>query len=320
MATLQRLPPRGHVRVTGLVSGLLAASLLLLGCDGEPDADPQTDGLLIVSGELGAVELVVRDSHDPAGRVVELPDPATSWISAGRANVLMTTLIDGRTFVSDPLDEKADPGWRSVEAVGVDDRPVEGPLYFGTWDPAGGAFAMLGSDFGEGSGLRIVVVDPALEGASVATFPDTTAAAAAPAWVDDDRVAVVVVTADGSSTLVVDTATGDAAPGPADVTLVATSADALMTALWRGDGPVEVLATDAFLAGDPATIRLDPPDGARRPGAFALDEAGARLAIVWLDESDAPLTVAVHERARDWSRTAQIGLDGAAVATVAWLR
>jgi hypothetical protein len=320
MATLQRPPLRGHGRVTGLVSGILAASLLLVSCDGEPDASPQTGGLLIVSGELGAVELVVRDSHDPTGRVVELPDPATSWVSAGRANVLMTTLIDGRTFVSDPLDDDVDPGWRPVEAVGVDDRPVEGPLYFGAWDPAGGAFVLLGSDFGEGSGLRIVVVDPALEGASEAAFPDTTAAAAAPTWVDDDRVAVVVASAGGPSTLLVDTATGDAAPGPTDVTLVATSADALMTAVWRGDGPVEVLATEAWLTGDPATIRLDPPDGASRPGGFALDATGSRLAIVWLDASDAPLAVAVHERARDWSQTTRIGLDGAAVALVAWLR
>jgi hypothetical protein len=222
--------------------------------------------------------------------------------------------------VSDPLDDDADPGWRPVEADGVDDRPIEGPLYFGAWDPPGGSFVLLGSDFGEGGGLRIVVVDPALEGASEAAFPDTSAAAAAPAWVDDDRVAVVVASAGGPSTLLVDTATGDAVPGPADVALVATSSDALMTALWSGDGPVEVLTTEAWLSGDRATIRLDPPDGASRPGGFALDGTGSRLAITWLDRSDAPLAVTVHERARDWTQTARIGLDGAAVAMVAWLR
>ena len=311
----RRSPPAPLLFAFGLaVAGLLAA------CDEDPEVAADTRGLLILSGEVGRVELTVRDEADPTGREIDLPDPATSWVTAGRANVLVATLTDGRTFVSDRLTGDEDPDWREVVALGVDEEPVDGPLYFGTWDPPGGAFALIGSDFGDGSGLRVVVVDPALEGGSEATFAGTTAAAAPPAWVDDDRVAVAVTTDDGPGTLIVDTASASSIPGPAGVVSIATSSDATMTAIWRGDGPVEVLATEAWLAGDSATIRLEPPAGATRPAALALDGTGSRLAIVWLEADGAPLAVAVHERTRDWAETTSIDLGSDAAATVAWLR
>ena len=320
MAHLDRLHRRGPGRTTSLLAVVLAVGAILVACDADGEQDARLDGLLVMSGDVGAVRLTVRHDARARSRRVDLPDPATSWISAGRANVLMATLIDGRTFVSDPVGERGQPGWRPVEPVGVDDLPIDGPLYFGAWDPPGGAYALLASDFSEDGGLRVVVVDPALEGASEAIVAGHTALPVPPAWIDDDRVAVVVAGAGGPATVVVDTTSGDASSGPDGVALLATSADASMAAIWRGSGPVEVLATEDWLDGESATIRIDPPRGTSRPGVFALDGTGSRIAIVWLDDAGAPLEITVHEADRNWASATALDVGAVGAASVAWLR
>ena len=100
---------------------------------------------------------------------------------------------------------------------------------------------------------------------------------APPAWVGDERVLVVTGTDDALTSSVIDTASGDAVPGPGGARLVATSGDARIVAVARpgrdgGDRP-----RDLGLAGRAAARRsatIDPPDGALAVTSLALDMRG----------------------------------------------
>ena len=311
----RRRPPGGAAVLVALA--LVAAALA--GCAEERDDASLTRGLLILSGDVGDVSLTVREGPATRGRAIALPDPATSWVSAGRTNVLLATLVDGRTFVSSSLGAD-EPAWRLVESVTIDDVPPEPPLYYGAWDPPGGAYAQLGADFAAGTDLRVVVTDPALEGSTVAPLEGARPVPAPPAWIDDDRVVVVTATIDTNGTVIVDTTSGDATAGPPGPRLVATSADATRVAVWHGGrSPIEVLATDAWLDGQTASIRIDPPEVGWAPAVLALDGPGDRLAVAWTDEG-APAGVTVYAAVREWAAIASLDLADVEAASVAWLR
>jgi hypothetical protein len=303
-----------------LAAAILALTVVAVaaGCEQPAEDAAMTDGLLVLSGDVGSVTLRVREGG--RGRRIELPDPATSWVAAGRANVLLATLVDGRTYVSGPLGDE-DLEWRLVEPVTLTDLPPQPPLFFGTWDPPGAAYAQLGADFSDGGGMRAVVVDPALEQAVEVAVEDGQAAPAPAAWIDDDRVVIVAAAGDDGEAVIVDSATQETQSGPGGVRLVATSADASTAAVWRGSGePVEIQSTESWLAEQPASIRIDVPDGAAGPAVMALDAEGERLAVVWSDGGGTPLGIAVYAASSNWGRVASLELGEAAAATVAWLR
>ena len=236
---------------------LLALTVVagLAGCEQEREDETLTDGLLVLSGDVGSVRLTVREDDGARSRGIELPDSGTSWVSAGRTNVLLATLVDGRTYVSDPLGED-DPTWRLVEPVTLTDQPPEPPLFYGTWDPPGGAYAQLGADFSEGGGMRAVVVDPGLDQAVEVPMNESRPVAAPAAWIDDDRLVLISATSEGTEAVIVDSASQGYEPGPSGVQLVATSADAATAAVWRGPGqPVEIQSTTSWLAEEPAGVR-----------------------------------------------------------------
>ena len=236
---------------------LLAVTVVavLAGCEQEREDTTLTDGLLVLSGDVGSVRLTVREDDGERSRGIELPDSGTSWVSAGRTNVLLATLVDGRTYVSDPLGED-DPTWRLVEPVTLTDQPPEPPLFYGTWDPPGGAYAQLGADFSEGGGMRAVVVDPGLDQAVEVPMNQSRPVAAPPAWIDDDRLVLISATSEGTEAVIVDSASQGYEPGPSGVQLVATSADAATAAVWRGPGQsVEIQSTTSWLADEPAGVR-----------------------------------------------------------------
>jgi hypothetical protein len=305
-----------------LLAALLALTVAagLSACEQEREDETLTDGLLVLSGDVGSVRLTVREDDGARSRGIELPDSGTSWVSAGRTNVLLATLVDGRTYVSDPLGED-DPTWRLVEPVTLTDQPPEPPLFFGTWDPPGGAYAQLGADFSEGGGMRAVIVEPGLDQAVEVPMNESRPVAAPPAWIDDDRLVLISATSEGTEAVIVDSASQGSEPGPTGVQLVSTSADAATAAVWRGPGqPVAIQSTTSWLAGEPADVRIDPPDGAAMPMVLALDADGERLAVVWGDEEGTPTGITVHAAAQEWARVATLELGEANAATVAWLR
>jgi len=310
---------RRHRRLAIAALAALVVGVGPIGCAPDGPTDPgAATGLVILTGQVGDTSLTVRDGEHPDGRPVPLPDKATAWVSVGRGNVLLATLIDGRLEVSAPL-RADDPAWTTVKPTTVEDVPPDGPLYFGSWDPDGGVFVVLGGDLSAADGLRLVVVDPNLGGA--AQFPvGTRTRPVPPAWIDRDRVAVATGTGETPTMTILDTATGFTREGPTGIRLLATSADAGVAATWTGAGSIGIQPIGAWLSGGTASNRIDPPEGTARPISMALDETGARLAVAWADADGAPSRVTIHTESADWARVATVAISSSRTAVVAWLR
>ena len=107
----------------------LTVGVGLSGCEQESEDTTLSNGLLVLSGDVGSVRLTVREDDGARSRGIDLPDAATSWVSAGRTNVLLAVLVDGRTYVSDLGED--DPTWRLVEPVTLTDLPPEPPCSTG---------------------------------------------------------------------------------------------------------------------------------------------------------------------------------------------
>jgi hypothetical protein len=317
MSTTSRA--RRSARRTAVGAAILSLALVASACDQAEVTDANaTHGLLILAGDVRESNLTVRDTADPDGRDVVLPGP-TAWIAVGRANVLAANLVDGTLHVSGTLRGSSDLEWRPVSGTTVTGDPPDGPLYFATWDPDGGAFAVLAARFSDGDGLRAVVVDPGLDQA--AEFPlDAVPVVGPPAWIDGDRLVVVTGEDRRRVATILDVTTGETSIGPAGVRLLAVSADTTTVAVWSGDGPIAVHDTEAWLAEDGPTTSIAAPNGVVGPAAIALDRNGGRLAIVWADRDGLPASVTIHVSARGWARAATIPLRGVRAAMVAWLR
>jgi hypothetical protein len=118
---------RGVQSIVAALTALVLVAGASAGCERQKDDGTLANGLLILSGEIGGMKLRVLEEGDPGGRAIALPDSTTTWVAAGRTNVLVAVLVDGRTFVSGPLGDE-DPDWRLVEAVTTADVPPEPPL------------------------------------------------------------------------------------------------------------------------------------------------------------------------------------------------
>ena len=302
-----------------------ALAVLLLGisaaaCSLAPTtSDADLGGLLVLAGKTGDAELRAwEDGAAPADdRTVTTPKDV-AWVAAGLADVLVADLASGALRLSDPIDPAEEPGWKKVRADGADGDPADGPFYFPTWDPEGGRFGALAGDLdGE---PRLTLVDPSA-GSAFDIEIGRPVAAAPPAWVGDDLVAVAVGDADAPASVLIDTTTGDVTRGPDGGRLFATSADGRTIAVVGEDGDtVTIRSTAGWLAGDGSSVgSIDAPAGALAPTAIALDADGTRLAIAWLDDGGS-INVAIHDRSVAWRRVATVDVGPAAGAVVAWLR
>jgi hypothetical protein len=308
-------------------------ALTLMACAPAADDDESAaEGLLILAAadDQGAVlELATTAGTDGGGlalRRVSLPDPAAAWISAGRASVLATTLLDGTVLTSDPVDpDGAEPldelEWREVEATDPTGEAPEGPAWFATWDPEGGRFAAFRGDLVDGTDLRLDLVDPSA-GSVHEIALDQPVLAAAPMWVDGDHVALVGGTTGEPKAVIVDVTTGALADGPTGHRRLSASADASTVASSGGAGePVVVHTMNAWQAGARTSIgSVDSPGESATAVSFALDDNGDRLAIVWADESG--YRIDIHDGRADWRRVAVDDLPESAPgrAVVSWLR
>jgi hypothetical protein len=308
------------VRPVRLVAAIvvLAAATSLAAC-----ADPQAsavapDGLLALIGTGDGTTLTGWDASGDATDV-DLPAGETTWISSGRANVLVATLAAGTTATSSPLHLDQAANWRPVSAKDATGATPE-PLSFATWDPEGGVFATLAGDLLSPDPIRLVLIDPSVSTAFELEL-DRAVVAAPPAWIGADRVVVVTGDAGSPTSVIVDTTTSEVADGPAGARLIATSANGRRTATMAKQGaPVLVRDTTGWLAGDGSSIAsIEPPGDSTTAIAFALDATGQRLAIAWA-AGDGAVTIAVHDGGADWRRVAEPRIGKARGAVVAWLR
>ena len=314
---------------TGRLAALLAAAALLtVACAAEPEDIARRHGLLVLTADTdgaAALQTWVATDDGAAARDVGLPGPATTWVAAGRASVLVATLADGSLHVSDPVvpDDPAlgDLAWRPVEAVDLTGDPAPGPAWFPTWDPEGGRFAALTGDLAGGGTISMTLVDPTTSTSFTMPLP-AQPLAAAPAWVDADRLAFTGGSSSEPAAVLVDTTTGSSSEGPPGDRRVASSADGSVVATTAGPGsPVTVRATDAWLAHDGTSIgAVEPPADGATAASIALDGTGTRLAVAWL-LAGGSIRIDVHDGNAGWGRvSSETHDDGAIGAVVGWLR
>jgi hypothetical protein len=300
---------------------LLAATIALAGCaDAEMSPAAQPDGLLALAGD-GDGTALTGWGKSGGGTDIELPAGTTTWISAGRAGVLVATLAAGTTATSSPLHLDKTPKWRPVSAKDPAGKKPSGPASFATWDPQGGRYATLAGDLLSSDPIGLVLVDPSTASAFEIAL-DRAVVAAPPAWIGSDRLVVVTGDAGAPRTTIVDTSTSELSDGPAGARLIATSANGRRTATMAKQGaPVLVRDTAGWLDGDGSSIAsIEPPSDSTTAIAFALDSTGQRLAIAWA-AADGSVSLAVHDATSDWRRVAQPKIAGKPRgAVVAWLR
>lgn len=304
----------------GIAAVALVLGILLVGC-GQPTPSAVPDGLLALSGTEASTTLIAWDTAHAAGAPVDLPDGQTTWIAAGRANVLVATLAKGTTATSRPVDLDRDTvTWRTIKPKDPSGDPPNGPLSFATWDPGGGRYAALAGDLLATDPISLVLIDPTVSTAFVIDL-EGNVMAAPPAWIDDDRIVVVTGDASRPTSSIVDTTTGEATDGPTGARLIAAAGNAKRVATMAKQGaPVVVRDMAGWLAGDGSSIAsIAPPDGVGSAISFALDAAGQRLAIAWAG-NDGKVTLAIHDARDDWRRVSQPRLGSATGAVVAWMR
>lgn len=299
------------------LAGALATSAACGADDDDASGPPELPvaaGLVILSGDPGAARLSVHDQSG-AGREMDLPDPATAWVSAGRGGTLIATLEDGTMSLSDRIRPDAQPSWTPVPD---DDTELpDDPLYFATWSPNGERVVAIASDFADAGRLTLAVVDPVGDASLLLPVPRRPAVAG-PTWIDDERVLVQTTV----GLVIVDTATGDVGLGPQDDLGagigLAIAADGSVVGIAPEAGLVELRERDRWLAGDAGgpVARIE---GQGEIGVLAFDRRGERLAVVW-QRPDGPGILTLHRRADGWAESDRRTLPGeSARAVVDWL-
>ena len=146
-----------------------------------------------------------------------------------------------------------------------------------------------------------------------------------PAWIDEDRVAVVVVDPEvGGAVSIADVTSGDLTGGPGNVRALAVSGDGMAVA-WVSsvDGRLYGSNAASWLAGQEiAAVPIEAPSGDSVPGSVALDATGGRLAVVWENDEGRVVEIAILRRTSDgWSIAERFDApDGDPRAVVGWLR
>jgi hypothetical protein len=301
---------------------LAAACLLVMtvlgGCGSEGPSGSRLDGLLLLAGSTRGTDLRAWTDQD-AGAPIDVPE-GTTWVSAGRADVLALILADGTLRISDPIRPDRDPTWQETTATLSTGDEAVGPFWFPVWDRDGGRLATVAGDFD--ADPRLTIVDPSAGTASEVEL-GRSVSYAPPTWVGPDLVAIVTETAGATGSVLVDTASGTVTAGPSGARLLATSADGVtLAAAESGTERIVVRSTKAWLDEGAAIIAIiEPPTDAVAAISMALDATGDRLAVTWIKRGETTeVAVAIYDGSLEWKRVAGPATDDAAGGVVAWFR
>jgi hypothetical protein len=309
---------RSRSRLLALTFVLATAGLAAACGDGAPSGDA-VRGLVILSGDVGETRLTIHASDDGTAREIDVPDRATAWVSGAPGGVVVATLADGRLAIRDVEGDPSD-AWRFVSPA--DDAQPAGSLLFGAASPDGSRVAAL--TLGAAGQFGLAVAD-AGSGRSVVFPVEGDPVLTSPAWIDGDRVGVVVVDADlGGAVSFADVGSGDVTGGPGNVRALAVSGDGSAIA-WISTVDSRLYGSDAasWLAGQEVlALAIEAPSADAIPGSFALDAPGERLAVVWEREDGRAMEIAVHRRTSDgWTVADRLDAPGGDPrAVVSWLR
>lgn len=299
---------------------LLVVSPVAVACGDAEPSDDSIRGLAILSGDVGRTRLTVHAAADGAASDVDVPDPATAWISGAPGGVLVATMADGRLAIRDVDGLGATGAWRLVEPAS--DGQSIGSVLFGAASPDGARVAALALGAAGQFGLAVTEA----ETGDAVVFPiEDEPILTSPAWIDGERIGVVVADAElaGAVTLA-DVGSGDLTGGPGNVRAVAMSGDgAVAVYVSTTDGRLYGSNAASWLAGQEiAALPIEAPSSDAVPGSFALDARGERLAVVWEAPDGSVVTIAVHARTSDgWSVAGRLDPPaGDPRAVVTWLR
>ena len=297
------------------ISCVVAVTVLGACETGGPSAS-NLDGLLLLAGDTSDTDLTAWRGED-AGRPVDIPD-GTTWVAAGRAGVLAIGLADGTIRISDPIRSDRDPTWTEAEAALESGDEAVGPFAFPAWDLDGGRLAALAGDFdGE---PRLTLIDPTAGTASETELGEPIGHAP-PAWIGPDLVAVITGTDEAPTSVLVDPTTSTLTAGPSGARLLATSADGtILAAAEAGTDRIVIRSTKAWLDGGAAIVAIvEAPPNAVAAISMALDAAGDRLAVAWVQRDDA-IAIEIYDGSLEWVRVSRPATDDAAGAVLAWFR
>jgi len=333
-----RVGSRG-LRCRAVVPLVIAAAVLGAGCAEDAPGPPAATSSPAAaptptSGAADGPALLLLDRADDtaalsllalSGGIVALPlpSPSTAAIVVLPDGGLVAFLADGRTFLTPGVSELlAGAAWRPLDLGGAAALPP-GTIIFGAIaSPDGTRLAAIArSPLAEApSALVLVELDRGRR--TIHPLPDESTGAP-PAWVDDDRVAIVQRDRFGRTFLaIVVVASGEIVDRISLRALnLGTSGDA-RTAVILGDESRLLIGTTAAVL----ERRAAPDDGPAAPasdrarGGLALDREGGRLAVV-VEGDDGSWRVAVYERVGDGWRTAirLVTPPGAQGGAVAWL-
>jgi hypothetical protein len=213
-----------------------------------------------------------------------VPDPSTSAVTPMGDSSLVALLADGRAFVAPdgPGGLVARSGWRALDLRWVGALPPGAIVLGAAASPDASRIAAIARPRDAESPSGLLVVDPA-EGTAICWILPDESLGSPPAWLDDDRVAVVQRGRDGRTFVAtVGVTTGQVVDrAPLRALAFGTSHDG-RTAVVLGDesrlevGPTaEVLDLRRVPDGGPA---VRPGDVVR--GGISLDRHGNRLAAV----------------------------------------
>ncbi len=294
----------------------LIALALIGGCEPDGSSGSRLDGLLLLAGDTSHTDLRAWSGQD-ADRPIDIPD-GTTWVAAGRVDVLALGLADGTIRISDPIRPDRDPTWTKTEATLASGDAAVGPFAFPVWDPDGGRLAAVAGDFD--AEPHLAVIEPSAGSASEVEL-GRPIGHAPPTWVGPDLVAMVSGTDDAPTSILVDTSTSGLTAGPSGARLLATSADGTrLAAAEGGTERIVIRSTTAWLDGGAAILAIvDPPPDAVAAISMALDASGDRLAVAWIQRDDA-IAVAIYDGTREWARVAGPATSDARGAVVAWFR
>lgn len=263
----------------------------------------------------------------PSGDVVALPvpDPSTAAVAPMADGSLVALLADGRAFVT-PRGApglRAGDGWRALPLAGGGSLPPGNLVFFGaSLSPDGTTLAAIARPPDTEAPSALVLVEPGRGRREVVPLAGQSAGTP-PAWVDDDRVAVIQRDRfDRTNLAIVVAASGEIVDRISFRALnFGTSGDA-RTAVVLGDesrllvgSTAAVLERRAAPDGGPATLAAD---WAR--GGLALDGAGRRLAVV-VEDSSGVSRIATFERVGEtWQPGVRIAApSGSSGGWIAWL-
>jgi hypothetical protein len=280
--------------------------------------------LLLADAEGTRTLSLLRQSGDCVA--LPLPDPSTVAVVPTTDGGLVALLADGQVFET----PRGVPGlragdrWRSLLLAGTGELPAGTIVFFGaSLSPDGTTLAAIARPTDTEAPGALVLVAPGRGRRDVLPLGGQSAGTP-PAWIDDERVAILQRDRFDRTYLAIVATAGRAIVDRISLRALdfRTSGDTRAAVVLGDEGRLLVGSTTDVVEGraapdgGPATPAAD-----RTRGGLALDDDGRRLAVAVDEGDDGPGRIAVYERVGDtWRAGVRLAAPaGSHGGFIAWL-